>query len=132
MPKCLNCKPWQVSCLRREAQPDCSQAGCSLPKHSTGNNGGLPFPGFGHNFTQKHGGADQVINRHLTKSLFKIGLECPTKLYYEGNKAYANQKIEDSFLLALAEGGFQVGELAKHYYAGGHMIGSLDYADALS
>lgn len=73
-----------------------------------------------------------MINRHLTKSRFKIGLECPTKLYYEGNKAYANQKIEDSFLLALAEGGFQVGELAKHYYAGGHMIGSLDYADALS
>ena len=59
-------------------------------------------------------------------------MECPTKLYYEGNKEYANQNIEDSFLLALAEGGFQVGELAKYYYAGGHMIGSLNYAEALA
>ena len=73
-----------------------------------------------------------MSNRYLTKSRFKIGLECPTKLYYEGNKEYANQNIEDSFLLALAEGGFQVGELAKYYYAGGHMIGSLDYAEALA
>ena len=73
-----------------------------------------------------------MYNRYLTKSRFKIGLECPTKLYYEGNKEYANQNIEDSFLLALAEGGFQVGELAKYYYAGGHMIGSLDYAEALA
>ena len=70
--------------------------------------------------------------RYLTKSRFKIGLECPTKLYYEGNKEYANQDIEDSFLLALAEGGFQVGELAKYYYAGGHMIGSLNYAEAIA
>ena len=34
-------------------------------------------------------------------------------------------------MLALAEGGFQVGELAKYYYAGGHMIGSLNYAESL-
>ena len=73
-----------------------------------------------------------MYNRYLTKSRFKIGLECPTKLYYEGNKEYANQNIEDSFLLALAEGGFQVGELAKYYYAGGHMIGSLNYAESLA
>ena len=73
-----------------------------------------------------------MSNRYLTKSRFKIGLECPTKLYYEGNKEYANQNIEDSFLLALAEGGFQVGELAKYYYAGGHMIGSLNYAESLA
>ena len=71
-------------------------------------------------------------HRYLTKSRFKIGLECPTKLYYEGNKVYANQNIEDPFLLALAEGGFQVGELAKYYYAGGHMIGELNYAEALN
>lgn len=71
-------------------------------------------------------------NRYLTKSRFKIGLDCPTKLYYEGNKEYANQNIEDSFLLSLAEGGFQVGELAKYYYPDGHMISSLNYADALS
>lgn len=73
-----------------------------------------------------------VNNRYLTKSRFKIGLDCPTKLYYEGNKEYANQNIEDQFLLALAEGGFQVGELAKYYYPDGHMISSLNYDDALS
>jgi hypothetical protein len=33
-------------------------------------------------------------------------------------------------LLALAEGGFQVGELAKRYHPGGHDITSLDYEDA--
>jgi len=72
------------------------------------------------------------MTRYLTKSRFKIGLECPSKLYYEGNKAYANQSIDDPFLLALAEGGFQVGELAKCYYPGGHMISSLDYTEALA
>ena len=83
-------------------------------------------------FHLKVRGLIKVYNRYLTKSRFKIGLECPTKLYYEGNKEYANQNIEDSFLLALAEGGFQVGELAKYYYAGGHMIGSLNYAESLA
>ena len=42
--------------------------------------------------------------RYLTKSRFKLAMDCPTKLYYEGNAKYANQNIEDSFLLALAEG----------------------------
>ena len=83
-------------------------------------------------FHLKVRGLIKVSNRYLTKSRFKIGLECPTKLYYEGNKEYANQNIEDSFLMALAEGGFQVGELAKYYYAGGHMIGSLNYAESLA
>ena len=46
--------------------------------------------------------------RYLTKSRFKLATECPTKLYYTGKKEYLNQKYEDSFLLALAEGGFQV------------------------
>ena len=51
--------------------------------------------------------------RYLTKSRYKLGLECPTKLYYTGKSEYANQNIDDTFLLALADGGFQVGELAK-------------------
>ena len=74
--------------------------------------------------------------RYLTKSRFKLALECPTKLYYEGKacngkKEYANQKLEDSFLQALADGGYQVGELAKQYYPEGHCVETLDYAEAL-
>jgi len=69
--------------------------------------------------------------RYLTKSRFKLALECPTKLYYDGKSEYANQNIEDTFLLALAEGGFQVGELAKLYFPGGHEIMTHDYEEAL-
>jgi len=56
--------------------------------------------------------------RYLTKSRFKLALECPVKLFYTGKEDYANSKLEDSFLMALAEGGIQVGELAKQYYPG--------------
>jgi len=70
--------------------------------------------------------------RYLTKSRFKLASECPTKLFYTGKKEYANKKLDDSFLEALANGGFQVGELAKFYFPGGHDIVSLDYNDALS
>lgn len=69
--------------------------------------------------------------RYLTKSRYKLGLECPTKLYYTGKSEYANQNLEDTFLLALADGGFQVGELAKCYFLGGHDIKTLDYDEAL-
>ena len=72
-----------------------------------------------------------MSNRYLTKSRFKLAMECPTKLYYTNKEEYINQNIEDSFLIALAEGGFQVGELAKHYFAGGYDIESLDYYEAL-
>ena len=57
--------------------------------------------------------------RYLTKSRFKIACECPRKLYYTGKQEYADAKLDDSFLQALAEGGFQVCELAKLYYPGG-------------
>jgi hypothetical protein len=72
-----------------------------------------------------------MSNRYLTKSRFKLAMECPTKLYYTGKEEYINQNIDDPFLLALAEGGFQVGELAKHYFAGGYDIETLDYDEAL-
>lgn len=58
-------------------------------------------------------------------------MECPRKLYYTGNKAYVNNQLEDSFLQALAEGGFQVEQLAKLYYPGGHNIDILDSQLAL-
>jgi len=70
--------------------------------------------------------------RYLTKSRFKLALECPTKIYYDGKPEYANQKIDDPFLLALADGGFQVGELAKYYFSGGFEIKTKDYNEALT
>ena len=54
--------------------------------------------------------------KYLTKSLFKLALECPTKLFYTKKKEYVDKAVNDSFLESLAEGGFQVGELAKFYY----------------
>lgn len=69
--------------------------------------------------------------RYLTKSRFKLAAECPTKLFYTGkDKVYRNLKQEDSFLAMLAEGGYQVGELAKLYYPGGIEIESPNHADA--
>lgn len=58
--------------------------------------------------------------RYLTKSRFKLAVECPTKLFYTGkDKVYRNASADDEFMQALAEGGFQVGELAKLMFPGG-------------
>jgi hypothetical protein len=58
--------------------------------------------------------------RYLTKSRFKLAVECPTKLFYLGkDTVYRNLKKEDSFLEALAEGGFQVGKMATMLFPGG-------------
>lgn len=65
--------------------------------------------------------------RVLSKSRFKLGLECPNKLYYTGKKNYANKKNENPFLEALAKGGFQVEELARLYYPGGHLLEDEDW-----
>ena len=59
----------------------------------------------------------------LTKTRFKLGLECPNKLYYTGKtEEYANPKSKDPFLIALADGGFQVEELARLHYPEGILI----------
>jgi len=71
--------------------------------------------------------------RYLTKSRFKLACECPVKLYYTGKKKqYRDNSLDDAFLEALAEGGFQVGELAKLYHPGGHDIKELDYEKPLA
>ncbi len=62
------------------------------------------------------------MSSNLTKSKFKLAFECPTKLYYVDKPAYANQKTEDAFLNALAEGGYQVEALARCYYPQGILI----------
>jgi len=65
--------------------------------------------------------------RVLTKSRFKLGLECPNKLYYTKKKEYADTKETDTFLEALAEGGFQVEELARMHYPSGVLIEGNDW-----
>ncbi len=78
-----------------------------------------------------------VKERYLTKSRFKLGLECVTKLYYtKKSEEYADNSLDDPFLMALAEGGFQVGELAKYMFcedpvADAITVDTLDYKDAL-
>lgn len=57
-----------------------------------------------------------TTNKLFTKSAFKIALDCPNKLYYYRNPdLYENKDADNEFLAALAQGGFQVGELAKIY-----------------
>ena len=60
--------------------------------------------------------------RVLTKSRFKLALGCPNKLYYTRKREYANTKKDDPFLMALADGGFQVEELARMQYPGGVLV----------
>lgn len=69
--------------------------------------------------------------QRLSKSRFTLGLSCPTKLYFAADSSYANQKLDDPFLAALADGGYQVGELAKAYFPGGVEVESLNVEEAL-
>lgn len=53
----------------------------------------------------------------LTKSLFTTSLGCPRKLYYAVHREkYDNTNSDNDFMRSLAEGGIQVGALARHYY----------------
>lgn len=53
----------------------------------------------------------------LTKSLFTTSLGCPRKLYYAVHKEqYDNTNSDNDFMRWLAEGGIQVGALARYYY----------------
>jgi hypothetical protein len=72
-----------------------------------------------------------MLRRTLTKSRFQIACQCPTKLFYVDQPIYSNIRQEDSFLEALAEGGYQVHELAKYYYPHGIEIGTLNTDQAL-
>ena len=72
-------------------------------------------------------------NRYLTKSRFKLAVECPTKLFYTGKpKIYHDTKQQDSFLQMLAEGGFQVGELAKCHFAEGIEVTETEHQPAIA
>lgn len=69
--------------------------------------------------------------RYLTKSRFLLALECPTKLYYTGKAEYVNNSVDDSFLQALAEGGYQVGALAGLMHPGGVTVDDMNHADQI-
>ncbi len=48
-----------------------------------------------------------MTSRYLTKTRFKLAVQCPTKLFYTGKKdTYRDTLQEDSFLAMLAEGGY--------------------------
>ena len=69
--------------------------------------------------------------RYLTKSRFKIAVECPTKLFYTGKRTeYADSMEGNEFLAMLAEGGYQVGALAKLRYPEGIEIREKSHAAA--
>lgn len=70
--------------------------------------------------------------RYLTKSRFKLARECPTKLHYSGKPEYLDTSRDDSFLAALAEGGYQVGALACLHYPDGVQIDEARHDAALA
>lgn len=76
-------------------------------------------------------GGIHVKRRYLTKSDFKLGLQCPTKLYYSDKSEYAGQTFDDPFLQSLADGGYKVEELARAYYPDGYYVKTLDEEKAL-
>jgi len=51
-----------------------------------------------------------------------LALDCPTKLFYTRKKEYEDSNETDTFLEALAQGGFQVEELARMEYPDGVAI----------
>ena len=72
-----------------------------------------------------------MMNRYLTKSRFKLAIECPTKLFYSGkSNEYRDNMQENSFLAMLAEGGYQVGALAKLRYPDGIEVFERNHAEA--
>lgn len=72
------------------------------------------------------------MTKYLTKSKYQLAMQCPTKLYYASHNDYVNKLEDNSFLEALAEGGHQVGELAKCYFPDGQFINSLNIDEAIN
>ena len=58
----------------------------------------------------------------LTKTKFKLGLDCLSKLFFSFDSNYNDIKKMDSFLQYLAEGGFQVEEYARQHFPNGKLI----------
>lgn len=59
------------------------------------------------------------MKKTISKGRFVSACECATKLYYKCHtRDYLDAGSDDEFMKALAQGGFQVGELAKLDYPG--------------
>ena len=69
--------------------------------------------------------------QRLTKSRFKLGCECPTKLFYASQPQRYPSTKDSPFIDALARGGYQVGELAKLMHPGGVEVKTLHEGQAL-
>lgn len=64
-----------------------------------------------------------MVAHRLTKSAFKIGRSCPTKLYYS-RAGYPSTLSDNAYLSFLADGGHIVGKLAQILYPDGIVISS--------
>lgn len=69
--------------------------------------------------------------RYLTKSRFKMAVECPTKLFYTRKPEYRDSMADNEFLQMLAEGGYQVGALAQLSFPEGIEVKGIDSDIAL-
>jgi hypothetical protein len=58
----------------------------------------------------------------LSKTRFTLAMECLRKLDYARDPRYHDARHNDDFLASLAEGGHQVGELARQMYPGGYLV----------
>jgi hypothetical protein len=87
------------------------------------------------NFKNIYQESDMNKPKYLTKSRFKLGCECESKLFYTRKKEYADQSSDNPFLMELAKGGYQVGELAKYYFYEDRpvpTVETLGYEDSLA
>jgi hypothetical protein len=73
-----------------------------------------------------------MTRRYLKKSRFKLAAECPRKLLYAGKGAYRDASGDNALLKSLADGGFQVEELAKRLYPNGIEVAETDNSEALA
>ena len=70
-------------------------------------------------------------NKTLTNEHFVLANSCPTKLYYFDKKEYANKTLENPFMEALGEGGFQVSALARFYHPDGVELAGINLEQAV-
>lgn len=68
---------------------------------------------------------------YLSKSDFKVGRTCPTKIFYKKNR-YPSALDDDAFMEMLADGGFMVGKFAQLLFPAGINIDDLDVARAVA
>jgi hypothetical protein len=61
----------------------------------------------------------------LSKSRFSVAIKCPRQLDYARDDSYYDARRDDKFLRSLAEGGHQVGELARQMFPTGILIADL-------